>query len=79
MSFTASNPTQFFSIVGPAYVAENHEGLGHLPARSEREQIRLGVTSLWVSLFASFGVSLLGAGHAAKAVQIDHQDLALNR
>jgi hypothetical protein len=71
MSFTASNPIQFFSVVGPAYVAENHDGLGHLPARSEREQIRVGVTTLWVSLFATFGVSLIGAGHAAKAVWID--------
>jgi hypothetical protein len=70
MSFTASNPSQLFSVVGSAYVAENHGGLGYLPARSEPDPIQIGVAGLWGSLFATVAFSLVGSGHAARAVQI---------
>ena len=70
MSFTtANNPNQFFSVVGAAYVADNHEDRsGHMPADSEPEQLTVGVTGLWMSFFATIGVSLIGNGQAAKAI-----------
>jgi hypothetical protein len=74
MSFaTASNPTQFFSVVGAAYVPENHgDYAGQFVARSEaepvEEQIKSGLTGLWVSFFAVIGISLINHGQAVKAV-----------
>ena len=74
MSFTtASNPTQFFSVVGAAYVPENHgDHAGPFAARSEvepvEEQIKCGLTGLWVSFFSVIGISLINHGQAVKAV-----------
>lgn len=70
MSFTsANNPNQFFSVVGSPYVADNHEDRsGHMPEYSELEQLTVGVTGLWMSFFATIGVSLIGNGQAAKAM-----------
>lgn len=70
MSFTTSNPTQLFSVVGSGYVAESHGGPGHLPPLSEIEQLQIGVTGLWLSLFAAIGLSLIGSSQAARAVQL---------
>lgn len=72
MSFTTgTNPTQFFSVVGAAYVAESHgDRIGHLPAHSEVEQLQVGVTGLWMSFFAVIGFSLIHGSQTAKALQI---------
>jgi hypothetical protein len=72
MSFaTASNSTRFFSVVGPAYVAESHaDQIGHLAARTEFATVETGVAGLWVSFFAAIGISLINNSQAAKAVQL---------
>jgi hypothetical protein len=71
MSFTRANdPTQYFSVVGPAYVAERHlDRPGHLTS-AELEQLKIGVTGLWISFFAAIGISLLNNSQAAKAVHL---------
>jgi hypothetical protein len=72
MSFsTASNTTRFFSVVGPAYVAESHaEQLGHLAARNEFAAVQTGIAGLWLSFFAAIGISLVNTNQAAKALQV---------
>jgi hypothetical protein len=71
MSFTASNTTRFFSVVGPAYVAESHaDEVGHLAARAEFEAVETGVAVLWVAFFAAIGISLINNSQATKALQV---------
>ena len=72
MSFaTASNSTRFFSVVGPAYVAEGHaDQSGHLAASTEFAAVETGVAGLWVSFFAAIGISLVNNNQAAKALQV---------
>ena len=73
---TERNHTQFFSVVGAAYVPEEHDGrFGHLAGLPELEQLKLGVSGLWLAFFAMIGASLIGNGQPAKAVQIAAQAL----
>jgi len=72
MSFTtANNPTQLFSVVGRAYVAERHaDRSGRLAVRSDLEAVETGVSGLWAAFFAAIGVSLINNSQAAKALQV---------
>jgi hypothetical protein len=60
------DPTEFFSVVGAAYVPERHHDSGHLPGpRSGVQQPETGVAGLWLLFYAVvIGGSLLGHGVA---------------
>ena len=68
MSFSGErNSTQFFSVVGPSYLPEGHgDRFDHLAALPETEQLKLGVTSLWLSFFAMIGSSLINGSQPSK-------------
>ena len=61
------NSSEFFTVVGSAYVPEGHgDRFDHLAALPETEQLKLGVTSLWLSFFAMIGGSLINSSQPTK-------------
>jgi hypothetical protein len=61
------NPSEFFTVVGSAYVPEGHgDRFDHLAALPESEQLKLGVTSLWLSFFAMLSDSLFNGGQPVR-------------
>ncbi len=64
MSHSESNPTKYFTVVGAAYVPEQHSD----QPRAQRErntsrQPETGVASLWLVFYgAIIGLSLINAG-----------------
>lgn len=52
MSITRSDPTRYFSVVGPAYVAERHADSDHDTARGVLAGAEPSLTTSWIVLIA---------------------------
>jgi hypothetical protein len=65
------HPTQLFSVIGAAYVPEDHADDNRHPTKlSEVRQPETGVAGVWLVFYALLiGISLENSGSAAKLVE----------
>ena len=69
---TDRDPTEFFSVVGAPYVAEQHDdGRGNYVDQMVTKETAALVAGLWLVLYgAIIGVSVLASGSAAKWISV---------
>jgi hypothetical protein len=69
---TDRDPTEFFSVVGAPYVAEQHDdGRSHYIDRAVSKESAAGVAGLWLVLYGTIiGFSVLANSSAAKWINV---------
>jgi len=69
---TDKDPTEFFTVVGAAYVPEHHvDDSNRIREASETRSPETGVAALWLVFYAViFGYALFASGGAAKLIEI---------
>jgi hypothetical protein len=69
---TGRDPTEFFSVVGTAYVSEQHDdGRSHYIEQTLASERAGGVASLWLAFYGAIvGISLFAGSGAAKWINV---------
>ena len=69
---TDRDPTEFFSVVGSPYVAEQHDdGRSHYVDQTVAKESAAGVAGLWLVFYgAIIGFSVLANSSAAKWISV---------